>query len=105
MEEYLDDLLNSHVETLVGELLVTYEVAREFGILDDLYERYTSSLENYIEAGKFASKDEALASLADNADEACIFYSNFISPILGKEYALKVNGAPFAQYIADSYAS
>lgn len=105
MEEYLDDLLNSHVETLVGELLVTYAAARDFGILDDLYARYTSSLENYIEAGGFASKNEALASLADNADEACIFYSNFLSPILGKEYALKVNGAPFAQYIADSYAS
>lgn len=105
MEAYLDDLLTSHVETLVRELLITYYVAKDFGVLDDLYARYETSLDNYIASGEYATREEALASLSDNADEACVFYTNFLSPILGTKYAAKVEGVPFAEYIADSYAS
>lgn len=105
MEDYLDDLLKSHVETLVRELLVTYYLADDLGVLDELYARYEKSLEDYIESGDFSSRSEALESLYANGDEACIFYTNFISPILGVKYAGMVTGVPFAEYIADSYAS
>ena len=65
----------------------------------------TSSLEDYIESGDFSSRSEALESLYANGDDACIFYTNFISPNLGVKYAGMVTGVPFAEYIADSYAS
>ena len=105
IEDYLDDLLSDHVKTLVGELMTSFAMAKEFGVMEDLYERYESALANYIVSGGFTSKQEALDELYSNGDEACVFYSNFLSPILGTKYAQRVNGHPFAGYLADSYVT
>ncbi len=105
IEEYLDDLLDDHVKTLVGELMTSFAMAKEFGVLEELHERYEVSLANYIVSGSFASKSEALETLYANGDEACVFYSNFLSPILGVKFAQRVTGTPFAQYLTDSYVS
>lgn len=102
--DYLDDLLEDHVETLVRELMISFQAAKDFEILDSLYERYEASINEYVVSGGYASRAEALATLYDNGDEACVFYLNFLSPILGTKYASLVTGAPFAEFIADSYA-
>ena len=49
------------------------------------------------------TKREALESLSANADEACVLYSNFMSPILGVKFAEIVEGANFTEFIADGY--
>ncbi|MBO5023119.1 MAG: hypothetical protein J6D11_02270 [Clostridia bacterium] len=105
IEDYLNDLLDDHVKTLVGELMSSFAMAKEFGVLEELHERYEKSLASYIVNGGFANKQEALEALYANGDEACVFYSNFLSPILGTKFAQRVTGAPFAEYIADSYVS
>jgi hypothetical protein len=72
--------------------------------MEDLYERYDDSIKNYMEQNNFTRK-EALETLADNADEACIFYTNFLSPILGAKFAERMQGAGFLEIIADTYVS
>ncbi|MBQ7290100.1 MAG: hypothetical protein IJW76_00045 [Clostridia bacterium] len=105
MADYLDDMVADHVETLVRELVISYSVAKELGIMDDLYKRYNDSIDNYIKQNNYSSRKEALATLADNGDEACIFYTNFLSPILGTKFAERTEGAEFLGIIADSYVS
>lgn len=105
IEDYLDDLLEDHVKTLTGELMTSFAMAKEFGVLEELHERYETSLASYIVSGGFANKQEALEALYANGDEACVFYSNFLSPILGTKFAQRVTDAPFAQYLTDSYVS
>ena len=73
--------------------------------MDDLYKRYNDSIDNYIKQNNYSSRKEALATLADNGDEACIFYTNFLSPILGTKFAERTEGAEFLGIIADSYVS
>ena len=103
IQAYLDNLVDEHVKTLVRELVISYSIAKEFGVIDDLHDRYEKTLENYMKQNEFSTKREALETLAANGDEACIFYSNFISPILGVKFAEKVQGLNFAEYIKDSY--
>lgn len=105
IEEYLDDLLSDHVKTLAGELMTSFAMAKEFGIVEDLYARYESALASYIVSGGYATKQDALDELYSNGDEACVFYSNFLSPIMGTKYAERVTGHPFAQYLTDSYVT
>jgi hypothetical protein len=104
MADYLDDMLADHVEMLVRELVISYSIAKEFGVMEDLYERYDDSIKKYMEQNNFTRK-EALETLADNADEACIFYTNFLSPILGAKFAERMQGAGFLEIIADTYVS
>lgn len=103
MQAYLDDLVADHVETLVRELVICYSYSKHFDILDSLYERYNKSVEDYMEAQKFSSRREALETLSANGDEACIFYTNFLSPILGTKFAELVEGANFTEFLKDSY--
>ncbi|MBQ8403303.1 MAG: hypothetical protein IJX55_02625 [Clostridia bacterium] len=105
MADYLDDMVADHVETLVRELVISYSVAKELGVMDDLYTRYNDSIDSYIEQNNYSSRKEALATLADNGDEACIFYTNFLSPILGTKFAERMEGAEFLAFIADSYVA
>lgn len=102
---YLDNLLDEHVKTLVRELVISYSLAKEMDVIDDLFKRYEDTMENYMEANEFATKREALESLAANGDEACIFYSNFLSPVLGVKFAERVQGLNFAEFIKDTYVS
>lgn len=103
VQEYLDDMLKDHVDTLVRELVISYSMAQQMGKLDELYERYNESIKNYIKANQYSTKREALESLSANGDEACILYTNFLSPVLGTEFAKIVEGANFTEFIADSY--
>ncbi len=105
IDDYLDDLLSDHVNTLVGELMTSFAMAKEFGIAQDLYERYEKSLASYIVSGGFANKQEALDELYSNGDEACVFYSNFLSPVMGTKYAERISGHPFAEYLTESYVT
>ncbi len=100
---YLDDLVDDHVKTLVRELIISYSVAKELGIVNDLYKRYDESIDNYMAQNSFSTRKEALATLADNGDEACIFYTNFLSPILGAKFAERTDGAEFLTLIAGNY--
>ncbi len=101
--DYLDDMIYDHVKTLVRELVISYSVAKELGVMDDLYKRYNDSIENYIEQNEYSSRKEALATLSANGDEACIFYTNFLSPVLGSKFAERMEGAEFLTLIAGSY--
>ena len=103
MQAYLDDMLTSHVKTLVRELVISYSIAKQVGVMDDLYKRYDTTLKNYIEQNEFATRKEALETLSANGDEACIFYSNFLSPVLGVKFAEKVEGFNLASFIKDGY--
>lgn len=100
IQAYLDDMVNSHVKTLVRELIISYSIAEEMDVIDDLHERYESTLENYIKQNEYGSRREALETLAANGDEACIFYSNFLSPVLGIKFAERVTGFNLAGYIS-----
>ncbi|MBQ9746800.1 MAG: hypothetical protein IJW21_08265 [Clostridia bacterium] len=105
VQEYLDSLVADHVKTLVRELVISYRLAKEMDVLDDLHKRYETTIENYIETNEYSTKREALESLAANGDEACIFYSNFLSPVLGVKFAERVQGLNFGEFIKDSYVS
>jgi len=105
IQDYLDYLVEDHVKTLVRELVIAYSVADEMGVLEDLHERYEKTIKNYIEQNEFSTKREALESLSANGDEACIFYSNFLSPVLGVKFAERVKGLNFAEFIKNSYVS
>ncbi len=103
MQEYLDDLLEDHVETLVRELVISFAIADQMGITDELYKKYDESITSYMKQQQFSSRREALETLSANGDEACVFYTNFLSPILGARFAELVEGVPFTQYIEESY--
>ena len=105
VKAYLDDLVANHVKTLVRELVISYSIADDMGVLDDLHKRYEETIKNYMEANEFSTKREALESLSANGDEACIFYSNFLSPVLGVKFAEKVEGFNLAEFIKDGYVS
>ena len=100
---YLEDMLATHVKTLVRELVIAYSMAKEMDVMDDLYKRYDESLKNYIKQNEFSTRREALETLAANGDEACIFYSNYLSPVLGIKLAERVSGLNFAELIKDCY--
>ncbi len=102
VKAYLDELVANHVKTLVGELLISYAMADELGILDTMYEYYLSSLDEYLKAYDLTKK-EALADIYYNSDEACIFYTNFLSPALGVKLASTVDGLDILNYISDDY--
>ena len=103
IQAYLDDLVAEHVKTLVRELVISYSVAKEMGVLNDLHKRYETTIENYIDQNEFSTRREALESLSANGDEACIFYSNFISPVLGVKFAERVTGFNLSQFIKGNY--
>ena len=103
IQAYLDDMVAGHVKTLVRELVISYNIADQVGVLDNLYERYEETIDNYIKQNEFSTRREALETLSDNGDEACIFYSNFLSPVLGIELAKKVQGFNLAEFIKDGY--
>ena len=103
VQAYLDDMVANHVKTLVRELVIAYSMAKEFDVLEDLHERYETTIKNYISQNEFSTRREALESLSANGDEACIFYSNFLSPVLGIELANRVPGFEFSEFIKGSY--
>lgn len=103
MQAYLDDMVADHVKTLVRELVIAYSIAKEMDVIDDLHKRYEDTLKNYIEQNAYGTRREALETLSANGDEACIFYSNFLSPVLGIKFAERVEGFNLAGYIAGSY--
>ena len=103
IQAYLDNLVDEHVKTLVRELVISYHLASEMGVLKDMHKRYETTIENYIEANEYSTRREALESLSANGDEACIFYSNFLSPVLGVKFAEKVEGFNLAGFLKDSY--
>lgn len=103
IQAYLDDLMDGHVKTLVRELIISYDMAKQMGVLDNLHQRYETTIKNYMEQNEFSTRREALESLAANGDEACIFYSNFLSPVLGLKLAEKVQDFNLADFIKDSY--
>ena len=103
IQAYLDDMVAGHVKTLVRELVISYSVAKEMGVLNDLHKRYETTIENYIDQNEFSTRREALESLSANGDEACIFYSNFLSPVLGVKFAERVTGFNLSQFIKGNY--
>jgi hypothetical protein len=100
---YLEAMVADHVKTLVRELVIAYSMAKEMDVIDDLHKRYEDTLKNYIEQNAYGTRREALETLSANGDEACIFYSNFLSPVLGIKFAERVEGFNLAGYIAGSY--
>ena len=96
-------MVATHVKTLVRELIIAYSLAKEVGVMDDLYKRYDDTVKNYMEQNEFSTRREALETLAVNGDEACIFYSNFLSPVLGMKLSERVQGLNFADFIKDCY--
>ena len=103
VQAYLDDMVATHVKTLVRELVIAYSLAKELDVIDDLYKRYDDTVKNYIKQNEFSTRREALETLAANGDEACIFYSNFLSPVLGMKLSERVQGLNFADFIKDCY--
>jgi len=103
MQAYLDDMVAEHVKTLVRELVISYSIAKEMGVINSLHKKYEDTLKNYIEQNEYSTRREALETLAANGDEACIFYSNFLSPVLGIKFAERVEGFDLAGYIEGSY--
>lgn len=101
--DYLDNLVDEHVETLVRELVISYSIAKEMGVLEDLHKRYETTVENYIKQNEFSTRREALESLSANGDEACIFYTNFLSPVLGVKFAERVSGFNLSEFINGNY--
>jgi hypothetical protein len=100
---YLEAMVADHVKTLVRELVIAYSMAKEMGVIDVLYKRYDNTVKNYMKQNEFSTRREALETLAANGDEACIFYSNFLSPVLGLKLSERVQGLNFAEYIKDCY--
>jgi hypothetical protein len=100
---YLEAMVADHVKTLVRELVIAYSMAKEMGVIDVLYKRYDNTVKNYMKQNEFSTRREALETLAANGDEACIFYSNFLSPVLGLKLSERVQGLNFAEFIKDSY--
>ncbi len=103
VQAYLDDMVANHVKTLVRELVIAYSMAKEFDVLEDLHERYETTIKNYISQNEFSTRREALESLSANGDEACIFYANFLSPVLGVKFAERVVGFNLSEFINGNY--
>ncbi|MGN1094843.1 MAG: hypothetical protein ACI4QR_00485 [Eubacteriales bacterium] len=100
--DYLDSLLKEHTKALVRSLVITYSLADKFGIIEDNYAEYEKAMKNYMSENGL-SKSEALNSLSYNGDEACIFYTEFLSSALGVKLASFVTGADFTEYISYIY--
>ena len=103
VQEYLQAMVEDHVAVLVRELVIAYSMAKEMNVIDDLYKRYDDTVKNYMKQNEFSTRREALETLAANGDEACIFYSNFLSPVLGLKLSERVQGLNFADFIKDCY--
>ena len=103
VQEYLQAMVEDHVAVLVRELVIAYSMAKEMNVIDDLYKRYDDTVKNYMKQNEFSTRREALETLAANGDEACIFYSNFLSPVLGLKLSERVQGLNFAEFIKDCY--
>lgn len=101
-DDYLEELLYEHTKTVVRELVISFALADDMGILDGMYEEYNKSLKEFMKANDY-SKNEALSSLSYNGDEAYVFCASFLSPALGIKLAGSVTGAEFIDILSDSY--